>query len=143
MVCQLVKRAAEPSRVDVVLRAILGRLGDERRGLALGADEEHAAAVGDGVRDELQGAMQHRHRLAQVENVDVVANAEDEAFHLRVPAVLLVAEMDARFEQLAHGKIGQCHEMALLYRLCLREGCWRSPATGWAPDSAQAAALRV
>jgi len=48
--------------------------------------------------------------------VDVVAHAKDEAFHLRVPAVLLMAEVDAGFKQLAHGKIGQCHEMALLYR---------------------------
>ena len=54
--------------------------------------------------------MQHRDGLGEVDDVDVVANAVEEGRHLRVPAMLLVAEMDAGFEQLAHGKVGQCHD---------------------------------
>ncbi len=57
----------------------------------------------------LQRALQGRNGLAQVENVDVVADAEDVTFHLRVPAVLLVAKVNTCLEQLAHGKFRQCH----------------------------------
>jgi hypothetical protein len=38
--------------------------------------------------------------------VNVVACAEDVRLHFRVPAVSLVAEVNASFKQLAHGKSG-------------------------------------
>ena len=41
--------------------------------------------------------------------MDVVAGAVDERRHLRVPAMGLMTEMNAGFEQLAHSDIGQCH----------------------------------
>ena len=44
-----------------------------------------------------------RHGLRQVEDVDAVAGAEDVRLHARVPAVGLVAEMRAGFDQLLHG----------------------------------------
>ena len=40
------QHAAEPAVVDVILAAALGRLGDRVLRLALGADEQHAAAAG-------------------------------------------------------------------------------------------------
>ena len=46
--------------------------------------------------------MQHRHGLGEIDDVDVVAGAEDVIAHLRVPAVGLMAEMHASFQQLAH-----------------------------------------
>ena len=55
-------------------------------------------------------------------NVDVVARAVDVGRHLRVPALRAVAEMRARFQQLAHGKFWQSHGISLLYRLARREG---------------------
>ena len=62
--------------------------------------------------------------------MDVVAHAEDEAFHLGVPAVRLVTKMHAGFKQLAHGKIWQCHEAEILSRLSLREAM-EPFGTGW------------
>jgi hypothetical protein len=38
--------------------------------------------------------------------VDVVAGTENVICHFRIPAVRLVAKVDAGFEQLTHGKIG-------------------------------------
>jgi hypothetical protein len=38
----------------------------------------------------------------EIDDVDLVAVAEDERRHLRVPVAGLVAEMHARFEHLAH-----------------------------------------
>ena len=77
--------------------------------LTLGADEQHAAALGDGVAHRLQRAMQHRHGLREVDDVDVVADAENVLGHLRIPAVGLVTEMNASFEQLTHGKFRKRH----------------------------------
>ncbi len=72
-------------------------------GLLLGADEHHRAAVGDGLLDELVGAVDVGQRLLQVDDVDAVALGEDEALHLRVPAAGLVPEVHAALEQLLHG----------------------------------------
>src|SRR5215470_2638321 len=99
------QRAAEPARIDVVLRALLGCLGDGVLRLALGADEQDASAIGDRVAHRLQRAVQHRHGLGEIDDVDVVAGAEDVFRHLRIPAVGLMAEMHAGFQQLAHGEV--------------------------------------
>ena len=64
-----------------------------------------------------QRLVQQRHGLGEVENVDVVALPIDVGRHFRIPALLAVAEMRACFEQLAHGKIWQSHDVSLLYRL--------------------------
>ena len=62
--------------------------------------------MGDGLLDELVGAVDVRQRLLQVDDVDAVALGEDEALHLRVPAAGLVPEVDAALEQLPHGDDG-------------------------------------
>src|SRR5262249_26219307 len=74
--------------------------------LPLSADEQDAAAIGDRVADRLQSAVQHRHGLRQIDDVDVVAGAEDVLSHLRVPAVGLMAEVNASFQKLAHAVVG-------------------------------------
>ena len=98
------QHAAEPAGIHVILGRTLGRIGDRIRRLTLGADEQHAAALGDRVADGLEGAVQHRDGLGEVDDVDVVAGAEDVLTHLRVPAVRLVAKVGAGFEQRTHGK---------------------------------------
>jgi hypothetical protein len=91
------------------LRATLGGVRDRVLRLALGADEQDAAAFGDRIADSLQCAMQQRHRLREIDNMNVVAGAEDEIAHLRVPAVGLVAEMHASFQKLTHRKVRNRH----------------------------------
>ena len=76
----------------------LGGVGDLVLRLALGADEQHATALGDGVGHGLQRLVEQRHRLGEVDDVDVVAGAEDEVPHLRIPAVGLMTEMNASFQ---------------------------------------------
>ena len=114
------QRAAEPAVIDVVLGRALGGVGDRLGGLPLGADEQHAAALGDDFADGEQRLMQQRHRLGEIDDVDVVAGAEDEGLHLRVPAMGLVAEMHASFEQLTHIEGGKRHENSLRFRLSRR-----------------------
>ncbi len=128
--------------IDVVLRRALGGVGDAIGSRALGGDEQHAAAAGDRVRDLDEGLMQHRRRLGQVENVDVVAGAVDEGRHLGVPAMRLVAEVNASFQKLTHVERGKQPCELVLFRLshrglekkklCLFMGLARSTgALGW------------
>ena len=77
------QRAAEPTVVDVVLGAALGCVGDRLRRLALGADEQHAAALGDDVANRLQRLVQQRHRLRQVDDVNLVARPVKVLRHAR------------------------------------------------------------
>jgi hypothetical protein len=52
--------------------------------------------------------------------MDIVARAENELLHFRVPAMRLMAEMGTRFEQLTHRKIWHSH-LGIL-RLCPLRG---------------------
>ena len=72
--------------------------------LALGADEQDVAAARDRLDDEVVRALEEPRRLVEVDDVDAVARAVDERAHLRVPALGLVAEVDARVEQRAEGQ---------------------------------------
>ena len=47
-----------------------------------------------------------RLRLLEIDDVDLVALAEDERGHLRVPEAGLMSEMDTRFQHLSHGHAG-------------------------------------
>ena len=96
------EHAAEPALVDVGHAALLGEAAHRVLGLLLGADEHQHAAPGDQVTNEAVGLVDTRQRLLEVDDVDAVALAEDEAAHLRVPTSGLVTEVHASFEQLAH-----------------------------------------
>src|SRR5208282_4594128 len=74
------------------------------------------SAARHGIADRLQRLMQHRHRLRQVDDVNVVAGAEDVLRHLRIPAVGLMTEMNASFQKLAHAEVGQRHVILRLIR---------------------------
>ncbi len=115
------QRAAEPAMVDEVLGRLLGGFSDRIRSLALGGHEQHAAAAGGGVGHLHQCLMQHRHGLGQVENVDVVAGAVDKGRHLGVPAMRLVAEVNASFQELTHVELrARSCAKVFLFRLILR-----------------------
>ena len=123
------QRAAEPAVVDVVLAAALGGVGHVFGGGALGADEQHAPAGGGDVADGAQRAVEQRHGLLQVDDVHLVAHAIQIRPHRGVPAAGVVAEVDAGFEQLAHGEVGHRHGAGpfAVVRLCLRGGCVAAP----------------
>ena len=59
--------------------------------------------------------MKQRNRLRQVNDVNIVACPEDEGFHLWVPAVCLVSEVNACFKQTTHSKFRQSHGPVLLF----------------------------
>ncbi len=91
--------------VHIILGAALGRGGDRLGRLALGADEQDAAAASRDFAQRDQRLVQQRHGLGEVEDMDVVARAIDVGRHFRIPALLAVAEMGAGFEQSGAWKI--------------------------------------
>ena len=96
------QHAAEPALVDVGHRAAPRFLGDDVARLALGADEQDRALVRRQLADELHRLLVHLHRLLEVDDVDLVALAEDVLCHLRIPVPRLVAEVDPGFQHLTH-----------------------------------------
>src|SRR5690606_10627841 len=68
-------------------------------GLLLGADEQDVTTLCGDVAHQFVGLLKEWDCLLEIEDVNAVAFGEDEGLHLRVPAVLLVPEMDACFEQ--------------------------------------------
>src|ERR1700722_4977120 len=115
------QRATEPARIDEILRRTLGCLGDAVLRLPLGADKQDTAALGDRVADGLERAMQQRHGLGEVDDVDVIAGTENVIRHFRIPAVRLVTKVNASLKQLTHRKIGKRH--SLILRLVPPETC--------------------
>src|SRR6185312_7521783 len=100
------EHAAQPALVHERLAGPLGLLLDRLTRGALGADEEDRAPVGDHALDEVRGLRIERLRLLQIDDVDLVAFAEDERGHLRVPEAGLMSKMDPRLQHLSHGHAG-------------------------------------
>src|SRR5262249_21041914 len=101
------EQSAQPALVDVEHAALLRLFGDCVLRLTLSAHEEHDAAVSRQILHKLRRLLEHLQRLLQIDDVDTVALSEDEFLHLGIPALGLMPEVDARFEQLLHGDSGQ------------------------------------
>ena len=96
------QRAAEPAIVDVRHHGALGFGLDGLLRLPLGAAEQDRLAAGDEVAHEVAGLVEVLDRLLEVDDVDAVALGEDVRTHARVPALRLVAEVDAGFKERLH-----------------------------------------
>ena len=98
---------AKPALVDVVLGGVVGGLAHGVAGLALGAHEDDPTTVLDQVHQDGVGFVDRTHGVLEIDDVDAVAGAEDEAPHAGVPALSLVSEMDPGGEQFANIDEGQ------------------------------------
>ena len=96
------ERAAEPAVGHVVLTGALGLFLNDFLRLLLGADEQHRLARRHRVDDELVGLVEQLDRVLQVDDVDAVARGENEFFHLGVPPLGLVTEVNPGLQQLTH-----------------------------------------
>ncbi len=94
------QQAAEPAVVDVRHAGRVSHLLDHVAGLLLGADEQDRAAATGDVGRELAGLFEQLLSLQEVDDVDAVPLAEDEAAHLWIPAARLVTEVNAGLQQL-------------------------------------------
>ena len=101
-VIMLVSKSAQPALIHVEHLAAVGFFGDGFLRLALGADEQNRLAlrrhfdhIARRVLEELQGFL-------QIDDVDTVTFAKDVFLHLWIPALGLVPEVNAGFEQFFH-----------------------------------------
>ena len=101
------EQAAQPALVHIVHGAAGGLFGDGFLRLPLGAHEEHVFPLRGHLAHEAGGVLEHLQGLLKVDDVDSVAFAEDVFFHLRIPALGLVPEVNACFEQFLHRYCGQ------------------------------------
>jgi hypothetical protein len=76
--------------------------------LALGADEENVAAVGDGVFEERAGLREGFVGFAQVDDRNTLTVVENEGLGARIPAFGLVSEVNACVEQV-FGRDAEAH----------------------------------
>ena len=81
-------------------------LGDGTLGLLLGANEQDGATVGNRLLDIVEGRIDMRERLLQINDVTAGTLGQDKSLHLRVPPAGLVSEVNATVEQLADGNYG-------------------------------------
>ena len=97
------QHAAQPALFNVGHARAAGFFSHDIARLALGADKQNGAAVGGHLTREFLRFLEHRQRLFQVDDVNLVAMAEDERSHLGVPEARLVSEVDAGFQHFTHG----------------------------------------
>ena len=101
------QKAAEPALVDVIHLAAIGFFGDRFLRLPLGADEQNVLSLRGHLAHETGGVLEELQRLLQINDVNAVALAENVFLHLRIPALGLMTEVYAGFEQFFHGNCGQ------------------------------------
>ena len=108
--------------VHVILAAAHRGFRDIISSGLLGANEQHAATAGDGITHGAQSAVHHRHGLLQIQDMHLVAHAEDVGRHAGIPAARMVAKMHPSFEQGTQRNDGHRHERfpSMLVRLSLR-----------------------
>ena len=97
------QHAAQPAVVDVRAAGAERFFLDDLARLALGADEQDTALVGSQLAHEFHRVLVHDQGFFQVDDMNLVAMAENVRGHLGVPETGLVSEMDARFQHLTHG----------------------------------------
>src|SRR5262249_57073619 len=86
----------------VELAASPGFLSDRFLGLALGSDKQDVFALRGRFGDIAHGVFEQLQGLLEIDDVDSVAFAKDVFLHLWIPALGLVPEMNACFEQFLH-----------------------------------------
>ncbi len=100
------QHAAQPTIVHIVLTTAICLGFDGCRRLTLGAHEEDAASVRNGVADTIQAGLEIRQGLVQVEDMSSVAGPENIGTHEGIPAVGLVTEVSSGLEKPPNGQVG-------------------------------------
>ena len=96
------EQATEPAVVDVVHPTTASFFGDGFLSLTFGSDEQDILALSSHFADIAHGVLEELERLLEVDDINSVAFTKDVLFHLWVPALGLVPEVHAGFEQFFH-----------------------------------------
>ena len=96
------QRAAQPALVNPAAAGALRFLSNDFTSAALRVNEEDAAALTRELTSELNRFVEHHDGLFKIDDMNLVAGAEDVLGHLRVPETSLMAEVATRFEHFTH-----------------------------------------
>ena len=96
------QRAAQPALVNPAAAGALRFLSNDFTSAALRVNEEDAAALARELTSELNRFVEHHDGLFKIDDMNLVAGAEDVLGHLRVPETSLMAEVATRFEHFTH-----------------------------------------
>ena len=99
---EISEESTQPALVDIKHFGAGGLFCHDLLSLAFGAYEQDGLAFGAELGGELEGFSKELERLLKIDDIDSVSFPEDELFHLRVPPLGLVAEVDPRLQQLFH-----------------------------------------
>ncbi len=94
------EQSPQPTLVYVWHLAAIGPFLNRVAGLLLGADEQHGSAAAGQLAGEAPGVLKQRLGLKQIDDVDPIQLAEDEAAHIGIPTAGLVAEVNSGLQQL-------------------------------------------
>src|SRR6266536_3481126 len=94
------ERPAQPPLGDIERPAALRLRLQDVLELLLGAHEQHAFALEHHPAEQFLRGLDLPQRLLEVDDVNPRPLGEDEPAHLGIPAARLMAEMDARFQQI-------------------------------------------
>ena len=109
------QHAAEPAVIDIRRAATSSFFGNDLASGTLGAYEQDLVLAGSQLLNEGQSLVEHRQGLFQVDDVNLVARAENEFAHFRVPVTGLVAEVHTGLQHIAHIDLG--HDRSLVSRV--------------------------
>src|SRR5690606_20607273 len=96
------EHATQPAAVHVGHAGARGFFSNDLAGSTLRADEHDVATASRQLAHELHGVLVHRQRLLEVDDVNLVAMAENVGGHLGVPEARLVTEVDTGFQHFTH-----------------------------------------
>ena len=94
------QRAADPTLGDDRHAGALTGVLDHALDLTLRSDPEHRLALGSDAEEEVLGAEEPLHGLAQIDHVDHSATTVDVRGHLRIPPRHAASEVHASFDEL-------------------------------------------
>ncbi len=99
---EICKQPSQPALIHIVHAAPLRLLGDSFLSLALGSDKQDGLALRSHLGHKTHGVLEQLQGLLKVNDVNPIAFAKDVLFHLWIPALGLVPEVNAGFEQFLH-----------------------------------------
>jgi hypothetical protein len=110
------EQSAEPSLVDEEHAAAIRFFRNRILCLTLGPDKENDFSLSNDIGYELSRLLEEFESLLQVDDVDAVALAKNVLLHLWIPALRLVAEVNAGLQKFFH-----CDRRQINLRLTFRE----------------------
>ena len=109
------QHAAQPAMIDVRRTATCCFFSNDLASGTLGAHEQNLVFARSQFLNERQRVVEHWQGFFKVDDVDLVARAENVLAHFRVPVTGLVAEVHTGLQHIAHVDLG--HDSSLISRV--------------------------